>query len=357
MDANNKVGVTVFFRLPFCLYLNDGSYSVSLNSDVKAEILLKKVRQEPLDMRLEIQMLNKYHIEDDAYYRVKRIADGKRDVIKGLELKDVEAAYEIHAIEGGKHTRPELWIPPYYYNCELERDERGTFRFTEVSILIKQIEWHNSIEYLDIAIEIINRLIDVYRYVTKEYHVRRITAKDIMAYSCSRSDKADFIYGYSASGIVPIREDFSETEHLEIKRLLKNNEQIPICDLMLLDAENFLELRDYRRTVIESIIAIEPWIEKFVEYKLAERRVSNIHIKDFLNVVTLAPQIKGLLKLLIEPEDLDYQLIDDLATINKIRNNIIHEGYINVSRSDAEKAINCTTKIISFIRENIQRNE
>jgi len=354
MNVNNKVDVTVSFSLPFCLYLNDGAYFLSLDRNIKAEILLKKVRQEPWDKRLEFHIVNKDNIDDDAYYHVIRIIDGERDCIKGSKLKGDDTGYEIHEIEGGKGTMPALYIPPVYYNCELAKDERGLFRFTEVHIFIKQIERYNeNIEYFYTALKIINRLSDVYRYVTKEYHIKRITEKDVMGYTSSISGSSGFHYCYSTSGIIPTREDISQDKHREIKRLLKDNEQIPISDLLLLDALYFMELGDYRRTIIESMIAIEPWIEKFVGKKLAEREVSNNHREDFFHVVTLAPQIKGLLKLLVKPEEIDYQLIDNLASTNSLRNKIIHEGFVNASRSDAEKAIDCTEKIISFIRENI----
>ncbi|MGB2841531.1 MAG: hypothetical protein WBC40_03495 [Halobacteriota archaeon] len=361
MDTNNKVDVEVLFYLPFCLYLNDGTYSLTLNKDIEADVSLKKVRQKPCDMRLEINILSKGEIDGDAYYEVTSMIDGESYSIKGSNLKKEETGYEIHVIRY-KNGRARLCLLPFYYNCELDKDERGFFRLTQVTITIRQIEryeFDEEIKYFDTALKIINRLIDVYRYVTKEYHIKKITEEDVMAYSINIIGPIDITgprsLGYFQNGVIPLREDISPKEHLEIKRLLKDNEQIPISDLLLLDAKNFIRLGDYRRTIIESIIAIEPCIEKFVGQKLAERGVSKKHREDFFNNVTLSSQIKGLLKLLVKPEELDYQLIEDLATTNKLRNKIVHENVnvVNVSKLNAEKAINCTERIISFIRENI----
>jgi hypothetical protein len=339
--------------------LNDGTYSLTLNKDIKADISLKKVRRDPGDMRLEFNILNKYEIDDDACYEVTSMIDGKSYSIKGSNLKKEETGYEIHVIRY-KKGRPRLCLLPFYYNCELDKDERGLFRRTQVTIIIKQIERYEFVEerkYFDIALKIINRLIDAYRYVTKEYYIKEIAKEDVISFSINIIGAIDITgpksLGYFQNSVIPLREDISLENHLEIERLLKDNEPIPISDLLLLDAKNFMRLGDYRKTVIESIIAIEPEIEKLVNHKLVERGVSKNHRKDFFRTVTLSPQIKGLLKLIVKPEELDYQLIDDLASTNALRNKIVHDGFVDVLESDAEKAIKCAEGIISFIRENI----
>jgi hypothetical protein len=359
MDTNNKVDVEVFFYLPFCLYLNDGTYPLILNKDIKADVSLKKLRQKPGDLRLEINILSEHEIDDDACYEVTSMFDGKSYSIKGSNLKKEERGYEIHVIRY-KKGRARLCLPSYYYNCELDKDERGLFRFTQVTITIEQIERHvfdEEIKQFEIALKIINRLIEVYRYVTKEYHIKGITTEDVMAFSISIIGQIDITgpisLGYYPNRVVPLREDISPEKHIEIKKLLKDNEPIPISDLLLLDAKHFMKIGDYRRTVIGVIVAIEPCIKTFSNQKLAKIKVSKKHRKDFFHTVTLSPQIKGLLKLLIKPEDFDHLIINDLAEINNLRNKIIHEGFVDVSVSDADKAIKSAEKIISYIRENI----
>lgn len=358
-SSNQKIDVDIYFDLPYCLYLKDGTYTVIVD-DIKADVTLQKKYQQSVDARLEINFWMKDQIDDHSFYSVKNIDTNEETIVEGSELKKDKAAYQILEVDNRKDPPLMLFAAPTYYNCELKGDKRGFVRYTCVNMTLKQVKrLEENMDYVWDALKVINRLIEVYRYVAKEPHIEKITINDL--YSISISTTFAFPPQWK---VVPLLDDLSEDQHLEIYKMSKNNEAAPLDSLLLLDAKIFLEKGDYRRVIVECVIAVEPLIEGFLDAKLKEAGISSDYRDDFFKAVTLSPQVKGLLKLFIQKEELDHQLINDLAKTIKLRNDIVHESFklkdgitqklIDVSMEDGEKAINCTEKIVSFIRNKFE---
>jgi hypothetical protein len=348
---NQKIDVSVSFYLPYCLYLEDGIYSVKVNG-INADVTLRKEHQKATDTKLEINFLIANEIEDNSLYTIENMVTNERKTVKGSELKKEDLSYQI--LEINNNSSPPLWLiaTPTYYNCELKEDKRGIIRYTWVEMILRSIKKQE--DYMDYALKVINRFIEIYRYVIKAHYMEKITLNDLYSFSYSEKGTGSFSFAYPPqSRVVPLIKDLSKSEHIEIREMLEDDKTPPFDSILLLDAKYFLEKEDYRRAVVECILAIEPWIEKFISSKLKEGEIPNKHRKDFFEKVTFSPQIKGLLKLFIKKQELNHQLIDDLIKTNTLRNKIIHEGFLDISRADAERAINCTEGIICFIKNKI----
>lgn len=355
-SRSQKIDISIDFDLPYCLYLEDGTYSIVVN-DIEADISLRKDNCQSTDARLEICFLTKDKIEDDCLYFAENILAKEKIVLKGSDLKEEKGPFKILEMNNKKDPPQLLIMSPTYYNCELMEDPMGVVRHSCVEIVIKQTKKRE--DYMELALKITNRLIDVYRYVAKAPYVQRITLNDIYSFAYNEIGALSFTYASPLEWkVVPLVNDLSKNEHSEIRRMLENNESTPFEDMLLLDAKMFIKKGDYKRALVECVVAVEPLIEKFVGSKLKEAGVSDKYRDDFFKNVTLAPQIKGLLKLFIQENELDYQVIEDLIKTNKLRNNIIHEQdrYINISKEDAEKAINCTEVIIFFIKSKLKKD-
>ncbi|MFC1977971.1 hypothetical protein ACFLWS_06900 [Chloroflexota bacterium] len=197
MGGETIAGVSMLFELPFCLYLNDDLYELTVDNQPGA-------------------------------IQTWRIA--RSSTVEELPFKFIAADplnCEIRADRFGRvaHTRVCVNLQPYdILDSEGHIDSEGAFRK---------------------AVKHINRLIEVYRYVTEEFWVQSLTTADLIDaqfFSCNENGEMvqDLAYampfdvpGLSlgepikviSSGNAIIR---SPQVHQKVKEVLKQDTPIPV---------------------------------------------------------------------------------------------------------------------------------
>ena len=388
-EHNKGAKIKIIFPLPFCLYLKDGEYIINQNGE-EIVLSLEKKNPETFDSRLGIELLKPDKIEDNKEYLAVRVSNvveeskktytltrhdleklkTKKDImylldkkpeklIKGSELKAIKEGYWII----GTVSEERNFVPPpcvLYMNCERRDDRRGFFRYTEVAVLMAHERtnvmdsnfWGN---IMDRSLNAINRLIEVYRYMTGDYYVERLTKEDI---NVVRKHGEMEIYLNNEKitqpwemypKLVPFIEVKNGDVHRKLKEFLVKDIQIPIVDHLLLNAKDFLQKENYKMAIIESVTALEPTVEDFVKNKLSSMKISNNKIDGFMEKVTLSPRVGVMLKLFVDPNQFKHTIIDEISSTIKIRNKIVHEERIRVDKGEAEKAVKNIENLINFL--------
>jgi hypothetical protein len=166
-------------------------------------------------------------------------------------------------------------------NIELDRDTSGQFRYSKIKIFFdtqhQQLDTKSKsamaavrAEAVGLALKIVNRMIDVYRYVTKEDFVQRLGSIHVTDLYFARHDVG--IHGASFGG--GIRDAImNRTGHEieEIARTLKAHSEIPLAELLFLDAQAALSTDRYVLAVIHAFQGLEVFLEEFLYRRFADK--------------------------------------------------------------------------------------
>ena len=333
-EQDEEVKIKPVFYLPFCLYLKDGDYLINQNSE-EIILFLKKESPDVFDTRVGFKPIIPSEIPDDETKYSGRDENGKgfRE-ITARELRNEEGAY---CIEN----------PLLCRGYELKNDKKGYFRFTKatVTLSLPKEERMNFPYIKKKALEVINRLIEVYRFITGDYYIERLTDSDIIYMYGNIGEMGENFWVHK--NLIPFQPEKRLEEHEKIKKYLINNEQIPVEEELLLNAKDFLLKENYRMTIIESVTALEPTVEDFVKNKLSSMKINKIG--NFMNKVTLFPRVGVMLKLFIDPNQFKHTIIDEICSTINIRNKIVHKKKIRVEKGEAEKAVKNIENLINFL--------
>ena len=389
-EQNNEAKIKIAFPLPFCLYLKDGEYSINQNGEEIILSLEKKI-PETFDSRLGIELLKPGKIEDDKEYLTVGVSKfeespktytfpkpeleklktrkGKTYLIekpelikriKGSELKDIKEGYLIIGImsEEGDLRPPQCVL---YMNCERKNDKKGFFRYTEVTVLMAY-ERTNVMdskfwsEIMDKSLNAINRLIEVYRYITGDYYAERLTNE----YSevVRKHGEMEILKFELHPKLIPFIGDKKEGVHRRLKDFLAEDKPVPIFENILLNAEDLLLKEDYRLAVLEAVIALEVYLHDFLENKFKNNKKYD---EPLINHLLKRPDINLRLKELLELatgkklHEWNKSLWDEWDSgkdgVKKLRNDITHRKKITVTPEEAKNAINTIEEIIRCIKK------
>jgi hypothetical protein len=233
IDKVSSHFVVIGFSLPFCVHLSDDNYRVLAKwngSEYKSQIVLS----------------NRYRRES----------------------------------KGG--------ILPGVTNTEKFADRRGSYRFSLVKVYIPIdkdiIEKHpdangiwnnverNREEYQNKAVAAINRFITVYRYISKECHVRQLAGHDVwfdysFALICvTNPSDSSFMPVSDIHDVVPAIPNLPSSIQKAIRKLaLSTTEvEVPLAEELLLNAYDYLDQGNYRSAVIDAETAFEAAVYKFL---------------------------------------------------------------------------------------------
>ena len=245
-------------------------------------------------------------------------------------------------------------------NVEKSKDNNGHFRFTRLQILLntsytkEQLESKKSSDQIYEEIEtkvfaIVNRLLDVYRYITKQEHVERLGSIIITN-----------IYFYETNwGLYPVSMPIenatinrSKQEIDAIKSFLKNGDLLPLYELLLLNAQSSLNKKMYTLAVVSSFQGLEIFLENLIIEKLSIKGLSSKDIEQKLDQKwKTKDRLKDLLKESIGHSILEERALWDkwCAVYDQVRNEIIHRGK-NISENETRNTLKLNEDIIGRIK-------
>ncbi|MGD0785804.1 MAG: hypothetical protein ABR969_08305 [Sedimentisphaerales bacterium] len=249
-------------------------------------------------------------------------------------------------------------------NVTKTNDNTGFFRYTKLFI---EIDTNYSKEQLksdgkfgEAAIteitekiyEIINRIIDIYRFITNENHIERLNSINIRDIYFVNHNLGFYILKMGA-GIENAIINRSKREIDKIKEMLENGSSCPIYELLFMNAEASYCKQIFVLAVVESFQALEIFLENFLLSKFKnilsedeiEKRMDKIwRTKERLK--TLLPEVG------VKSPLANQNLWDQWCTMyDKIRNEVLHKGK-EINALETLKTINLNKEMVKWIKDN-----
>lgn len=307
------------FKLPFCLYLQDGMYSVrvpELGTDDPVLIELSKFRRE------------KEKIDYVTFWRAELVG------------------------------RAELW-----------NDRNGVFRRSSAIIIFPlsiipddfdnvELRGRGDTELLiESTVKALNRLISIYRFVTGDTYIPILQATDI--YNTFEFGRCIFSSDGSMSRhsrqagfdnrLTNTRPDYDNTTEQEIRNLLAKSDPIPLFEEFMMNARSLLDERNWRASAIEIQTAFEIFVASHVRNYYTGRRTPKTALDKimkcgFMNLLTTHLN-RATGKTFTRGQPHYDQWLNDTYLL---RNKVVHEGYIP-SQQEAYNAVIAVEQTLEYL--------
>mgnify|MGYP001057388521 CR=1 FL=1 len=217
----------------------------------------------------------------------------------------------------------------------------------------------------EIALEFVNRLIDVVRYVTDEYHLEHVTYPDISSYDVEYFDgqqKFPVVKTLLSTGVGGIKitagrpETLPESLKRKILELLANEGELELSKVLILNAKDAALSEDYRRATLESVTALEVDLYRFIRERGKQLQIAEDKLDNFIIEVGLTGNLEVVLKMLtagLEPPDI--QLLTVCKGAITTRNDILHRGLIEVPATETEMRISKIESFLAYLKRVTER--
>jgi hypothetical protein len=240
-------------------------------------------------------------------------------------------------------------------NLEIERDRLGRAAHTHIEIRFPMYVEH-SLEDRDELLHwvhaVINRVLDVYRYTTEEFHVGTIPKNELGMYTVRTLNRdgtfdnvASMVSGAVTGWLVYVP---PEPIPGEARQLLRDGTELPIPKVLYLNAKREELFENYRMAVVEAETAFEALVDQVVADYYKSRGVSDSDVENKLetSVVNLiAHHIPKCCSAAFEGTAEHNAWKNDLYSLRK---DVVHDG-ASVNASQAEKALEAANKAMKWI--------
>lgn len=284
-------------NLPFCLYLRDGTYKLvvpDINTLDPISVILSKFRRE------------KEKIDYVSFWRAEQAERG------------------------------ELW-----------NDKYGTFRRTSVVIIFPssvvqplsepEASYYEQLpSIIDAAVKIVNRLITVYRYVTRDTYIPIVQPDDInnvfTVGTCSLSPDGSIQGQGRQSGVdyklINTIPDYDEATHKEIGNWFSTGELIPLYEEFMMSARSLLQDSNWRASVIEAQTAFEAFVSDRVRQYYLGQGLSTADVEKKMKCGFASLSTTHLTKAVGKKFDIGKANYDRWHKDTYLmRNRVVHDGY------------------------------
>lgn len=291
--------IAIRFDLPFCIHLQNGAYEVKIEKD-RFEVELQKVWRNSENCSTD----------DSIYDRQIRFETGT--VRSGPIGSDAEAA----------RTRIGT-------NVEIGEDARGEFRFTRATVgLVVPADLDPDLEkVLEEALRVVNRIVDVFRFVSKRAYIPPVAVNDItfveVVWPLTGASEYHGLYGKGLE-IAIVNE--TRSVHERVRVLLGSGEEIPLHSEMFLSARRLLGERSFRQSVVEAISALQVLVEQVLRVGRERGQISNGEAET-LRQDRLSDLMKNPFRKILGWSPADSQeLWSAWLKANELRRAIVHQG-------------------------------
>jgi hypothetical protein len=248
--------------------------------------------------------------------------------------------------------------------------------FTEKDLKNYNIWRDREEEYINIALKVCNRILEVYRDQDKRldepsFHIFPVTSADISDarfYLLDGEFERIFQGGIRPypKGMMGISGRSPEVIQI-IKEMLRRNTQVPFWRVLIRNAQNWLWREDYRLVPVEMNTAFEfainETLNKYVKMYLYAHKPTTfldklillqLFINDYRSTtgnqpIEWAPQSNQGGWRSLPSVSGRQEVVNWYLNCYLLRNKVIQEGYNNVTRIEAEQALNSTQSAINFI--------
>jgi len=340
--------------------LPDREYSIKLSEKDVVTLKLQKIIPKSYDERMGFRGLTKSDLTGmskvvimnmegniENTWRSQKIHISELDRIKEyclvIRFEDEKGNHYpvgLSPLDDDVSSDTTLLDEQIYLNAEIIRDRLGRLRYTRVTFLDRGNGYP-----LDKILPAANKLIDAYRVVSDEYWLNRINEDDILFTSQMDSDRQSA--GFSYKGIIKAKEDINDEALKLLTTLISKTDPIPSFHLLLLDAKKALDERNHALAIIYSITALESLVRVYCKEIAVHKGLSNEKFENF----QLSTLVTVILRMALSKDKLSDTLIKDFVAANKLRNKIIHNASLEVSRSDSLKTFETVLQFIAVLHK------
>ncbi len=327
--GNTLVEVT----LPYCLHLpNNHDLVIKLSDDRSVRIILQKIWTE---RATNSDATDFFHSDKVTYFQ-------KSEWVTPEVPVDPKSGWEMRFT--GK-------------NIEKERDANGTFRYTRASI-----EFDTSIvadrtdpkevfsQVSAIALDAVNRLLDVYRYVTGADYIERLSALNVINVFFLKQNMGFYPIG-SPTGIGSAIMNRSHHEIERMESMLESGERPPLFELLRLSAKASYSNGSLTLAIVQSFQALEISLERFIFTAYLARGMAEGDIEGLLDAKwRTKDRLRDVVRELTGKSANKEAFWDRWCTAyDKIRNEVIHGGR-DATVQEATAVMKANDEVMDWVR-------
>ena len=239
-------------------------------------------------------------------------------------------------------------------NIEFLNDRWGIDGFSRIEIETeKDIDLFESMsdEARTFTLRIINKFISLYRYFDDTaVHLVNLIESDLMDFSVEKDGRASFAIGFGG-GITPLNPQKIASVSSMLENAIRNGYEIPLWRELILNAEHYCYIGDFRMAILESVTALELVISKFISGELFAAGIKEKEIKEFIKETGVAKGLNVVVRLLVGKSGMPDDLLEKCkGTITK-RNKIVHEGRKETNYQSTKDSIIAIYQLIQLLLE------
>lgn len=235
-----------------------------------------------------------------------------------------------------------------FENVEIQNDPIGQYRYTSVRMALT-LAPEDEAEVVVLAT--INRLVDVYRYVTGRAYLHPLQISDLVDLVVERPSKHEgqVFFAFGGGGLGMAYPDDTGDVHREVARLLDADDPIPLHAELLLTARR-LAIGGYtRQAVIDAVAALEVFVEELLRARLTAKGKPPADVDTVLD----RERIGDLMKKPMEDAigwrvSSDVALWADWLRVNGVRRGATHRGAV-VAPEAAVDAVDVVERVIAAV--------
>ncbi len=286
-----------------------------------------------------------------------------------VKLRGLDAGILVKRIQ---HKQAGGWTLEGEGTVEIALDKRGRFAHTRARLKLPgKIDLHERgrqprlintpprSRLKEIVLEVVNRFIDVVRFVTEEYQLGHISYPDILSYEVNFWDGSNMIPagvvildsgtgGFKLStGPLP---KFPEDKMQALTSLLEEGSDLDLSKTLVLDAKEAYLEEDFRKATTDSVTALEIRLSEFIRQRGQQLGVSADQIERFIVDVGLTGNLEVVLKLLLVGlEQPDPKLVATCKGAITERNHILHRGKRLIAPTETEERIEAIQSFLIYL--------
>ena len=201
------------------------------------------------------------------------------------------------------------------------------------------------------TLRIINEFISLYRYFDNDaVHLVNLIESDLMDFSVEKDSRASFAI-VLGGGITPLNPQKIARVSSMLENAVRDGYEIPLWRELILNAEHYCYIGDFRMAILESVTALELVISKFISGELSAAGVQEKEIKGFIKETGVAKGLNVVVRLLVGKSGISDDLLKKCkGTITK-RNKIVHEGRKETNYQNTKDSIIATYQLIQLLLE------
>ena len=245
-------------------------------------------------------------------------------------------------------------------NIERVKDANGTFRYTAVLIELRtgitgqQLKGAGDTTVRELtskALDVVNRVLDAYRYVTRASHVERIGRLNVHNVYFTKENAGFYVMSALDSGVGGAMMNQPRAVGSQIKHMLGLGERPPFPELLQLDADGSLDRRAYTLAVVKSFQALEIFVENFI---LERYQALGLTEQEALRVLEVRWRTKERLKDLMRDTSghsaAETPAWQEWSThYENVRNEVIHRGK-EPSEDEAKRVVQLNTDLMTWVK-------